>query len=106
MHSLAVFAVQCVVHPPLPAQAAKNSGPPCSLFPLTPTFVCPTQGLFSATLTVDVKLLVRAGLRHPITITIQEKGQKEGHVATPPALHNYYLVRHLPCASGYCLPHV
>ena len=51
-------------------------------------------GLFSATLTQDVKCLIRAGMRNPVTITVKER-QSSTHgelTPTPNTLHNYYLV--------------
>lgn len=48
-------------------------------------------GLFSATLTSDVKQLVKAGLRRPVTVAIKEPGQASGATATPSGLHCYYL---------------
>lgn len=53
-------------------------------------------GLFSATLTQDVKGLIRAGMRNPVTITVREKHSSSGAhsdlTPTPKTLHNYYLV--------------
>ena len=51
-------------------------------------------GLFSATLTQDVKCLIRAGMRNPVTITVREKhsADDDDHTPTPKTLHNYYLV--------------
>lgn len=48
-------------------------------------------GLFSATLNSDVKQLVKAGLREPVTVTVREPGQANGTTAMPANLHNYYL---------------
>ena len=58
------------------------------------------QGLFSATLTSDVKQLVGAGLRNPVTVTVREPGQAAASFATPTSLHNYYLVRWRARARG------
>jgi ATP-dependent RNA helicase DDX55/SPB4 len=52
-------------------------------------------GLFSATLTQDVKCLIRAGMRNPVTITVKERHGSSTHsdlTPTPKSLHNYYLV--------------
>ena len=53
-------------------------------------------GLFSATLTQDVKGLIRAGMRNPVTITVKERHSSAAHSSdlapTPKTLHNYYLV--------------
>ena len=51
-------------------------------------------GLFSATLTQDVKGLIRAGMRNPVTITVKERhGSSHSDLTpTPKTLHNYYLV--------------
>ena len=50
-------------------------------------------GLFSATLTQDVKGLIRAGMRNPVTIMVKERHSKHSDLTpTPKTLHNYYLV--------------
>ena len=49
-------------------------------------------GLFSATLTQDVKCLIRAGMRNPVTITVREKQSADDLTPTPRTLRNYYLV--------------
>lgn len=51
------------------------------------------QGLFSATLTSDVKQLIKAGLRQPVTVAIKKPGQASGTIAMPSSLHCYYLVK-------------
>ncbi|KAF5290080.1 hypothetical protein FQA39_LY14861 [Lamprigera yunnana] len=45
-------------------------------------------GLFSATQTNEVELLIRAGLRNPISITVTEKASQ----STPVLLQNYYVI--------------
>ena len=59
------------------------------------------QGLFSATLTANVRLLVQAGLRHPVTVTLREAGRKEDAVAMPSTLHNFYLVSGRSSTGNY-----
>ncbi|CAB4042750.1 ATP-dependent RNA helicase DDX55, partial [Paramuricea clavata] len=50
-------------------------------------------GLFSATQTDELEALVRAGLRNPVRITVQEKNNtKKVNQRTPVSLENYYLV--------------
>ena len=51
-------------------------------------------GLFSATLTQDVKGLIRAGMRNPVTITVKESHSSSHSdlTPTPKTLQNYYLV--------------
>ena len=51
-------------------------------------------GLFSATLTQDVKGLIRVGMRNPVTITVKERhGSAQSDLTpTPKTLNNYYLV--------------
>ena len=49
-------------------------------------------GLFSATLTQDVKALIRAGMRNPVTITVRDKQSSSDLTPTPKSLCNYYLV--------------
>ena len=48
-------------------------------------------GLFSATLTQDVKALMRAGMRNPVTITVRDKQGPADLTPTPMSLSNYYL---------------
>lgn len=58
----------------------------------------PTQrrtGLFSATQTKQVTLLIRAGLRNPVLVVVKEKGTAEDQqssVSTPSSLKNYYTI--------------
>lgn len=49
-------------------------------------------GLFSATLNQDVKALIRAGMRNPVTITVRDKQMEEDLTPTPKSLSNFYLV--------------
>lgn len=49
-------------------------------------------GLFSATLTQDVKALIRAGMRNPVTITVRDKQSSSDLTPTPKSLCNYYHV--------------
>lgn len=49
-------------------------------------------GLFSATLNQDVKALIRAGLRNPITVTVRDKQAERGIAPTPKSLSNFYVV--------------
>ena len=49
-------------------------------------------GLFSATLTQDVKALMRAGMRNPVTITVRDKKHQADLAPTPSSLCNYYMV--------------
>lgn len=49
-------------------------------------------GLFSATLTQDVKALIRAGMRNPVTITIRDKLSATDLTPTPKSLCNHYLI--------------
>ena len=50
-------------------------------------------GLFSATLTQDVRGLIRAGMRNPVTIKVRAKHRPEDDLnPTPKTLHNYYLI--------------
>ena len=49
-------------------------------------------GLFSATLTQDVKALIRAGLRNPVTITVRDKQSSSDLAPTPVSLCNYYMI--------------
>ncbi len=49
-------------------------------------------GLFSATLTQDVKALMRAGMRNPVTITVRDKQSSSDLTPTPKSLCNYYLI--------------
>lgn len=52
-------------------------------------------GLFSATQTKEVELLLRAGLRNPVIVTVKEKSAKEienTNISTPSTLSNYYVV--------------
>ena len=56
---------------------------------------CPKQrrtGLFSATLNSNVKALIRAGLRNPVTITVKDKRTAKDKAPTPKSLSNYFLV--------------
>lgn len=56
---------------------------------------CPKQrrtGLFSATLNQDVKALIRAGMRNPVTITVKDKRTASDKAPTPMSLSNFYLV--------------
>ena len=56
---------------------------------------CPKQrrtGLFSATLNQDVKALIRAGMRNPVTITVKDKRTTSDKAPTPMSLSNFYLV--------------
>ena len=56
---------------------------------------CPKQrrtGLFSATLNQDVKALIRAGMRNPVTISVKDKRTVNDKAPTPMSLSNYYLV--------------
>lgn len=48
-------------------------------------------GLFSATLNQDVKALIRAGMRNPVTITVRDKQGKKDLAPTPNSLSNFYL---------------
>lgn len=53
--------------------------------------LCPKQrrtGLFSATQTADVKKLIRAGLRNPLSIVVREKDSVQ---RTPESLENKYV---------------
>ena len=47
-------------------------------------------GLFSATLNQDVKALIRAGMRNPVTITVKEKQTASDLAPTPKSLTNFY----------------
>lgn len=49
-------------------------------------------GLFSATLNQDVKALIRAGLRNPVTVTVRDRQAERGTDPTPKSLSNFYLV--------------
>ena len=49
-------------------------------------------GLFSATLNQDVKALIRAGLRNPVTVTVRDKHTERGVAPTPKSLSNFYMV--------------
>lgn len=49
-------------------------------------------GLFSATLNQDVKALIRAGMRNPVTITVKDKQTSADLTPTPKSLSNSYLV--------------
>jgi ATP-dependent RNA helicase DDX55/SPB4 len=49
-------------------------------------------GLFSATLNQDVKALIRAGMRNPVTITVKDKKTPTDLMPTPKSLSNFYLV--------------
>lgn len=49
-------------------------------------------GLFSATLNQDVKALMRAGMRNPITITVRDKLRTSESAPTPKSLSSYFLV--------------
>lgn len=49
-------------------------------------------GLFSATLNQDVKALIRAGMRNPVTITVKDKQTSTDLAPTPKSLSNFYLV--------------
>lgn len=49
-------------------------------------------GLFSATLNQDVKALIRAGMRNPVTITVKDKQTSTDLTPTPKSLANFYLV--------------
>ncbi len=56
---------------------------------------CPKQrrtGLFSATLNHNVKGLVKAGLRNPVTVTVRDKRTAKDKAPTPRSLDNYFLV--------------
>lgn len=48
-------------------------------------------GLFSATLNQDVKALIRAGMRNPVTITVRDKQESKDLDPTPKSLSNFYL---------------
>ncbi len=48
-------------------------------------------GLFSATLNQDVKALIRAGMRNPVTITVRDKQEGRDLAPTPKSLSNFYL---------------
>lgn len=48
-------------------------------------------GLFSATLNQDVKALIRAGMRNPVTITVRDRQGPTDLTPTPTSLSNYYL---------------
>lgn len=45
-------------------------------------------GLFSATQTKEVDMLIRAGLRNPVLVSVTEKVAQ----STPELLNNYYVV--------------
>lgn len=45
-------------------------------------------GLFSATQTKEVEVLIRAGLRNPVLVSVTEKAAQ----STPELLTNYYIV--------------
>ena len=49
-------------------------------------------GLFSATLNHDVKALIRAGMRNPVTITVKDKQTSADLTPTPKSLSSFYLV--------------
>ena len=49
-------------------------------------------GLFSATLNQNVKALIRAGMRNPVTITVRDKMSAKDRAPTPKSLSNFYLV--------------
>ena len=49
-------------------------------------------GLFSATLNQDVKALMRAGMRNPVTITVKDKKTEKDLAPTPKSLSNFYLL--------------
>ncbi len=49
-------------------------------------------GLFSATLTQDVKALMRVGMRNPVTVVVKDRKNAEDMEPTPKTLSNYYLV--------------
>lgn len=49
-------------------------------------------GLFSATQTRQVELLMRAGMRNPVQVTIREKGACNEDISTPASLSNYYSI--------------
>ena len=75
---IAVAALQCQPHLELLAQAEENSECvaflPCSSTapPSHPLSVSYLQGLFSATQTRQLRDLVRAGLRNPVFVRVQE----------------------------------
>ncbi|XP_075223190.1 ATP-dependent RNA helicase DDX55 [Lycorma delicatula] len=51
-------------------------------------------GLFSATQTKEVEILIRAGLRNPVMIAVKQKNDQQDSVSlsTPLTLSNYYLI--------------
>lgn len=51
-------------------------------------------GLFSATSTGEVKSLIRAGMRNPVSIqvTVEDKDGKSSNQKTPTSLSNYYTI--------------
>ena len=50
-------------------------------------------GLFSATQTKEVEDLIRAGLRNPVRVSVQEKADvASSSQKTPSLLQNYYMV--------------
>ena len=66
--------MQCQPHLELPAQAAEDGEWHPSLLQQAPSRpLCPSlQGLFSATQTRQLRDLVRAGLRNPVFVRVQE----------------------------------
>ena len=59
-------------------------------------------GLFSATQTKQLDLLVRAGLRNPVVVTIKQNKMEEGSevISTPKELINYYTI----CSADKKIP--
>ncbi|RZF43032.1 hypothetical protein LSTR_LSTR001210 [Laodelphax striatellus] len=47
-------------------------------------------GLFSATQTKEVEMLIRAGLRNPVAVSVKQKNDSTTSLSTPLNLHNYY----------------
>ena len=50
--------------------------------------------LFSATMTREVEELMRAGMRNPVKVAVQERDKLTGEIQqkTPATLTNYYMV--------------
>ncbi|KAK3927106.1 putative ATP-dependent RNA helicase DDX55-like protein [Frankliniella fusca] len=49
-------------------------------------------GLFSATQTKEIELLMRAGMRNPVQVTVKEKSGSNEDVSTPASLSNHYAI--------------
>ncbi|KAE8746690.1 hypothetical protein FOCC_FOCC006673 [Frankliniella occidentalis] len=49
-------------------------------------------GLFSATQTKEIELLMRAGMRNPVQVTVREKAGSNEEVSTPASLSNHYAI--------------